>query len=331
MWKRVLVIGLLVLFCSLTLAMDILNVGDLRVSLKCGGKWMPFHRESRPAKSFMNWKFSNIYDIQIRTGQEYSIHLENTSSFPIGVYVFVDGLNSIGREAAGGSWWYLEPHQSFDLAGWQLDNEFRANFEFVDLGAPSGQGGKYPGWIFIAQYRVVQPRPRPRVRKYGYDYETKSDEMLSEAAPAPASESARSKSQIASTGAETGAGSVEQHNVENIYRTLEASPTGLVAIYYSKEKPRVVKPKCNRWLGIDALSNIDDGVYVSGVYADSPASLAGLENGDIILSFDGVRVRYRAELHELVTKCYGGQKVVLEVKNVRDKRIYDVTAYIGCR
>ncbi|MCD6418695.1 PDZ domain-containing protein [bacterium] len=318
--RRFVLVSLLVFLCSQAFALDVLNVGDLRVSINSGGKWLPFYRESRPPKRFLNWNFSKIFDIQVRTGEEYYIRLENTSPFAVGVYVYVDGLNTIGREPGGGSWWYLEPHQSFDLAGWQLDNEYRANFEFVDLGSPSGQGGKYPGWIFIAQYRVVMPKPQP-VRRYGYDM---SFEMEERSAP-------ESKSAVVSSGAETGAGQVVQHNVRDIYRELEATPTGLVAIHYSKEKPKVVQPHCERWLGIDALSNIDDGVYVSNVYPNSPAAMAGLERGDVILSFDGVRVRYRAELHELVNKCYGGQRVILEVKNVRDKRIYDVTAYIGCR
>ena len=329
MQKKIL-IGIVALlgFCSAVWAMSYINVGDLRVSLYSAGRWIDFQRDRRPPKNFLDRSFSNIYNIQIKTGQEYYIRIENASSHPVGVYVFVDGLNTIGREAGGGSWWYLEPYQSFDLAGWQLDNKFRANFEFVDLGAPSGQGGKYPGWIFIAQYRVKIPRPMPR--RYGYDYfelpETRSEEA----------QSAEAKSEVASkvapsTGAETGAGTVQQHAVTEIDRELEASPTGLAAIFYSKEKPKVVKPRCSPWLGIDALSNVDDGVYVSYVYPNSPAAMAGLERGDVILSFDGVRVRYRDELHELVVNCHGGQRVILEVKNVRDKRIYDVVAYIGCR
>ena len=201
-----------------------------------------------------------------------------------------------------------------------------SNFEFVDIGAPSGQGGKYPGWIFIAQYRVRQPRPK--IRRYGYDY---NEFYLEEEMAAPPSAESRAKAFVPSTGAETGAGRVVQHPVEEVERELESEPTGLAAIFYSKELPRTEKPSCSPWLGIEALSNIDDGVYVSYVYPNSPAAMAGLERGDVILSFDGIRVRYLNELQDLIANCYGGQRVYLEVKNVRDGRIYDVTAYIGCR
>ena len=328
MWTRMAFVMLLVLVVA-SWGMSFIHIGDLKVSLYSGG-WLEFNPADRPQKQFKEWSFSNIYDLNIKTGQEYYIRIENVSSRPIGVYVFVDGLNVIGREADGGSWWYLEPNQTFDLGGWQLDNEFRSNFEFVDLGAPSGQGGKYPGWIFIAQYRVKVPKPVPPPR-YGYDKNVTMETEGAEVQAAGEMRAEASKS-AAPTGAETGTGTVQHHNVEEVDYNIETYPTGLAAIFYSKEKPQVVAPPpCNAWLGLDALSNVDDGVYISYIYPNSPAAMAGLERGDVIRSFNGIRVRYRAELHELVAKCKGGEKVVVEVQNVRDKRIYDVTAFIGCR
>ena len=300
------------------LATSTIYVGDLEVRLNSGG-WINFMKDYRSSKSFMDWNFGNIYNIGISTGREYYISIRNTSNHPIGVYVFVDGLNSIGREKEGGSWWYLNPYQSFKLAGWQLDDEFRSNFEFVNIGDPSGQGGKYPGWIFIAQYRIRVPEP---VHYRGMDrYSAQEADILAESKAAASMPG----------GAETGAGAVEPFPVEEVDYDLERNPKGLVAIHYGKKSETPVKPECDLWLGVDALSNVNNGVYVSFVYENSPAAHAGLEMGDVILSYNGKKCRYRQELHNMVLASYGGQRVILEVLNVRDKRIYDVVAWIGCR
>jgi len=325
MKKFVLVIALLLMGFAFCWAGKALYIGDLKVSLYSEG-WTNFETESRPPKHFMEWNFSQIYGIAINTGREYYIRIENTSSNEIGVYVFVDGLNVIGRESEGGRWWYLEPYQTLDLKGWQLDNEFRANFEFVDIGTPSGQGGTYPGWIFIAQYRIYRPRPR-----YKPHYSAGSEYADEVAAPASAESENVAQSKSKRADAETGAGQVQHHAVTEVDYKLESYPTGLVAIRYGKKKAPPPPPVCNKYIGIDALDNVNEGVYVSNVYPNSPAAMAALEQGDIIRFFNGERVRYIQQLVDAIKKCHGGQKVIMEVMSVRDKRIYDVTIYVGCR
>ncbi len=322
MKKVILSVVIAAFLLSISFAATTIQVGDLSVSLYSKG-WVDMSRQARSPKSFMDWSFSSIYNIEVETGYEYYIRIKNTSDFAVGVYAYVDGLNSIGREAGGGSWWYLSPYQSLDLKGWQLDDDFRANFEFVDLGAPSGQGGKYPGWIFISQYRVYIPRPV----YYGYD-EVSESEM---AAPSPASAESRTKSAKKDGGAETGAGRVQPHDVTEVSYELESHPTGLAALKYSKKPAPPPPPPCYPYLGVDAQSNINDGVYVSRVYPRSPAAQASLKRGDVIRYFNGVRVRYFDELKRELNKCHGGQQVILEVVSTDDRRIYDVTVYIGCR
>jgi len=53
----------------------------------------------------------------------------------------------------------------------------------------------------------------------------------------------------------------------------------------------------------------DSGVLVTKVIDDSPAEEAGLENGDIIFSFNGKKVEDPAELARLVSKRKPGDKV----------------------
>src|SRR5271157_1576454 len=58
------------------------------------------------------------------------------------------------------------------------------------------------------------------------------------------------------------------------------------------------------------------GALVNGVQKDSAAAKAGIEKGDAIMEFDGVRVRSSAELRRLIRETPTGRTV--EMKIVRD-------------
>ncbi len=326
---------------SACMALQSARVGDVAVSVLCDGNWLDMKNMSHPGKTFMDWTFKNVYDMQIITGREYALRVENTSPYHIGVYVYVDGINTIGREKSKGTWWFLSPYQSFDLAGWQIDDEYRSNFKFVELGSPSGQGGGYPGWIFVAQYRVDMPEPVTYREQSNHNrpaadskdvYEAQAEV---EAAPAPSvTTMSKAKGESFSRGgAETGAGSVEDHHVTHVNYELKRMPQGLLAIKYGvgdKPKPIAQKP-CDKYLGIEGQGNVNDGIFVSKVIPNSPAAQAKIKKGDVIRFFEGKRVRTIDELRAYIAKTNAGQRVTLEIVSMYDGRIYDVTAYIGCR
>ena len=58
------------------------------------------------------------------------------------------------------------------------------------------------------------------------------------------------------------------------------------------------------------------GALVKSVQKDSAAAKAGLQTGDTIMEFDGVRVRSSAELRRLIRETPAGRTV--EMKVVRD-------------
>ncbi len=58
---------------------------------------------------------------------------------------------------------------------------------------------------------------------------------------------------------------------------------------------------------------VDHGLYVMGVTEGSAAEAAGLQRGDIILSFDGQEVRTQSELNTLRDKHKAGDTVTLEI------------------
>ncbi len=57
----------------------------------------------------------------------------------------------------------------------------------------------------------------------------------------------------------------------------------------------------------------DDGVYVSGIVDDSPAKDAGLEEGDVILKFDGQEVRSIRRLTRMIEDAKPKTKVDIEI------------------
>ena len=66
------------------------------------------------------------------------------------------------------------------------------------------------------------------------------------------------------------------------------------------------------------------GALVESVQKDSAASKAGIEEGDVIVEFDGDRVRSSAELRRLLRETPSGRTVAMKV--IRDGKSHNLTA-----
>ncbi len=66
------------------------------------------------------------------------------------------------------------------------------------------------------------------------------------------------------------------------------------------------------WLGITCYT-LRSHLVIAGVIPDSPAALAGLEPGDVILALDGTLVHERRELYERLWQRLEGDDVALRV------------------
>lgn len=75
--------------------------------------------------------------------------------------------------------------------------------------------------------------------------------------------------------------------------------------------------------------NYNYGVLLGGVVKGGPADKAGLMKGDIIMEFDGVKVRYENHLRRLIKSKNVGDSV--EVKFFRDENILRTTVVLGSR
>lgn len=58
---------------------------------------------------------------------------------------------------------------------------------------------------------------------------------------------------------------------------------------------------------------VDSGAFVTNVIPRSPAAAAGIEVGDVVLSFNGTRVDGEASLLGMMMACRADHRIVLEV------------------
>ncbi|MBB4035107.1 Do/DeqQ family serine protease [Dysgonomonas hofstadii] len=70
---------------------------------------------------------------------------------------------------------------------------------------------------------------------------------------------------------------------------------------------------------------VNEGAYVGGFAEMSPAKQAGVEEGDVITSVNGVKVRSVSELQDQVNRFRPGEKVKLEVVRGSATKSFDVT------
>lgn len=70
---------------------------------------------------------------------------------------------------------------------------------------------------------------------------------------------------------------------------------------------------------------VNEGVYIGGFAEMSPAKQAGVEEGDVITSINGVKVKSVSELQDQVNRFRPGDKVKLELKRGSTTKTYDVT------
>jgi len=71
--------------------------------------------------------------------------------------------------------------------------------------------------------------------------------------------------------------------------------------------------------------DVSSGVLISGVEDDGPAALAGMEDGDVIVEFDGKKVGDPNDLRELAQNTEPGDKVKVVVIRDGEKKTLELT------
>ena len=70
---------------------------------------------------------------------------------------------------------------------------------------------------------------------------------------------------------------------------------------------------------------ITEGVFVAGFAEVSPAKQAGVQEGDVIVAVNGVKVKTSGELQDQVNRFRPGDKVKVDIVRGSDTKVYDVT------
>lgn len=102
------------------------------------------------------------------------------------------------------------------------------------------------------------------------------------------------------------------------------------------KKGRVVRG----WLGVEIQDltptladyfglSVTEGVVIRGVVSGSPAERAGLQQGDVIIAWNGKKLQSTGDLLDLAREAGPGKKVQLSV--VRNKKTLNVTVTLGER
>jgi serine protease Do len=76
---------------------------------------------------------------------------------------------------------------------------------------------------------------------------------------------------------------------------------------------------------LKALTGATSGVRVQNVDEDSPAAKAGLRAGDVVVEFDGEKIRSARQFSRLVEETVGGRAVKLGILRSGERQTLDVT------
>ncbi len=65
-----------------------------------------------------------------------------------------------------------------------------------------------------------------------------------------------------------------------------------------------------------------EGIYINDVIEDSPAEKAGLKPGSIITAFNGIKVKTKDDLINVISYAKAGEKVTLKINVMNDNGDY---------
>ncbi|MBX3438462.1 MAG: PDZ domain-containing protein, partial [Planctomycetaceae bacterium] len=82
------------------------------------------------------------------------------------------------------------------------------------------------------------------------------------------------------------------------------------------------------FLGVEGKM-VDGGIKLSKIWPDQPAAAAGMREGDVLLTFQGVPVPTMERLQELVAEEEPGRRVRVTVR--RDGEVHEIRLRLGAR
>ncbi len=125
-------------------------------------------------------------------------------------------------------------------------------------------------------------------------------------------------------GAFTGVGfAIPADHAKALLDELNIAPQRFTGVVANLNKPGNMAFKKGSWLGVEGISldpdttikygvSMDQGVYVTGVFVNSPAHYAGLRRGDVLFTYDGAPVANVDGLRTALSRTAPGKRVMLK-------------------
>jgi len=174
--------------------------------------------------------------IEAVRGREYTLRITNPTGSRVGVALSVDGLNTIDArhtDAYSAAKWVLEPYETAEITGWQVNDRTARRFFFTgernSYGAAIGKTENL-GVIEAVFFR----ERRPKVSQF-QERERKRNQAPSAAAGAESQRKDESDDYAA-----TGMGDRTRHQVERVAIDLDPTPIATERLRYEFH-PQLVK------------------------------------------------------------------------------------------
>ncbi len=202
-------------------------------------------------------KGDTIYIEAVRHS-DYTLRITNPLPCRVAVALSVDGLNTIDAKHTTpqkASKWVLDPYESIDIDGWQVNGSQARKFFFT------GERNSYGAWLGQTQnlgvieavfYRESMPEPppvpilgRPSPRAEASGKERSDGRPSPQACPPPSSgrgqekASAQASAGLSDEFAATGMGDKVDHRVVGVQLKLEREPAAALRIRY-EFRPQLV-------------------------------------------------------------------------------------------
>jgi len=173
--------------------------------------------------------------IEALRGREYALRVTNPLPVRVAVALAVDGLNTINAthgEARSAAKWVLEPHETIEISGWQVNGQEARAFFFT------GERSSYGAWlgetedlgVIEAVFFRERPRPAPVIGRSRTD--GAAQEKAAPGAGARAGGEAAESVALADEYAATGIGERRRHEVVEVRLDLEREPAASVRLRY---------------------------------------------------------------------------------------------------
>ena len=173
--------------------------------------------------------------VEALRGREYTLRVTNPLPVRVAVALAVDGLNTINAshgDARGAAKWVLGPHETIEIAGWQVNGQEARAFFFT------GERSSYGAWlgqtedlgVIEAVFFRERPRPVPVVGRSRTD--GAAQEKAAPGVDARAGGEAAESVALADEYAATGIGERRRHEVVEVRLDLEREPAASVRLRY---------------------------------------------------------------------------------------------------